>query len=250
MDKGTSRANFIFQNPETMNRDKQFKAVNSEGIMTPKVSGKEAIRNLLFFAVAIGLFYYVAKVLGIEGMREKVEAAGVLAPFLVVALKATTIVVVPLGGTPLYPLAGVIFGFWKGLGITLLGDAVGATIAFYVSRFFGTKLLGYLMAKSHAEMVMKLIDRMSDTKNYIRARLFFAGFPEIFAYASGLTRVSYWLFLPLHIGVHAIGASLLILFGDVLVTGSTWVAIMLSVAFSLLTLAGIFWFHANVTEAS
>ena len=221
-----------------------------KGEMTPQVSGKDALRNLLFLAIAIGVFYYVAKVLGIEGMREKVEAAGALAPVLVAALKATTIVVVPLGGTPLYPLAGVLFGFWKGLAITLAGDAIGAAIAFYISRLFGRKLLSYLMAKSHAEMVEKLIDRMGDTKNYIKARLFFAGFPEIFAYASGLTRVSFWLFLPLHIGVHAVGASILILFGEVLVTGKTSVAIILSVAFSLLTLAGIRYFHADLKRGA
>jgi len=223
---------------------------STAGSMMPEVSGREALRNLLFFALAIGIFYYISRYLGIEGLREKVGAAGAFAPLLVVLLKATTIVVVPLGGTPLYPLAGVLFGFWKGLAITLTGDAIGAAAAFYISRFFGRKLLRYLMAGSHADTVEKLIGRMSDAKNFIRARLFFAGFPELFAYAAGLTNVSFVLFLPVHILVHAVPAGIFVVFGDALVTGNFWLAMGVSIVISVLTFAGIAWFHADLKRSA
>jgi len=218
-------------------------------IETPP-SWKDALKGIIFISIAVGGFYLLTKIIGLENLRERVSEAGALAPLLIILAKATTIVVVPLGGTPIYPLAGVIFGFWKGLAITLIGDALGAGIAFWLSKIFGRRILRYFMARGNAETIEKLITRMGEPKMFLKARLYFAGFPELFAYASGLTSVSFFLFLPVHVGVHAIPAGLLIAFGDALVSGNLTAIISAGLAGSMLAGLGIWRFHADLAKSA
>jgi uncharacterized membrane protein YdjX (TVP38/TMEM64 family) len=217
---------------------------------TRKPSLTGVLTNLLFLVVTLGVVYYVAVHLGIADLRSKVEQAGVFAPILVIILKATTIVVVPLGGNPIYPISGALFGFWEGWGLTILGDALGASIAFYLSRFFGQNILRYVMGRSQMPVVLKLLEQLSDTKTFIKTRLFFAGFPELFAYASGLTRVSFALFLPVYMSVMLLSSGLLVAFGDLILTQNIYVIAGIGIVSSILAVFGVYWFHENLTQGS
>ncbi|HEY4479370.1 MAG TPA: VTT domain-containing protein [Candidatus Paceibacterota bacterium] len=211
---------------------------------------KDLIKNLIFIAVAVGVAYFVTVRIGIDDIRASVESAGIFAPLIIVFLKATTIVVVPLGGTPLYPIAGALYGFWPALGITLMGDAIGSAIAFYLSRFFGKKILHFFMARNHMSMVEKLVEKASDTKVFLKARIFFTGFPELFAYAAGLTKIRMPVFLVIHVGIHAIPASLLVVFGNLLVAGNMKTILLVGLVSTLLAFGGIVWFHLNLTKGN
>jgi len=90
-------------------------------IEIPEVSLLEVARNIFFILLAVGVAYYVVTQIGLDGLREKVEHAGIYAPLLVIFLKTLTIVVAPLGGAPLFatsPLISVIeersstFTYW------------------------------------------------------------------------------------------------------------------------------------------
>src|SRR5690606_6899275 len=105
------------------------------------------------------------------------------------------------GGAILYPISGALFGFWQGLGIVLIGDALGSAACFYISRIFGTRIMKFFMTSDNFSMVEKIIERVSNKKTFVKARIFFTGFPELFAYASGFTRIPFWFFLPLHVGI-------------------------------------------------
>ena len=213
-------------------------------------SWRDVAKNLIFIAIAIGVAYFVTVSIGLDNLRLKVEAAGIFAPLIIILLKATTIVVVPLGGTPIYPIAGALWGFWQGLGITLIGDALGATIAFYLSRFFGQNILRFFMSREQMPVVKRLVEKGSEPRTFIKARLFFAGFPELFAYAAGLTKISYPIFIFAHMSVHSIGAALLVLFGELLVSGNLTVIVLVGLVFSALALGGVWWFHADLTKSN
>jgi len=221
-----------------------------DGLLTSKPSVKTVLTNLFFLAVTLGAVYFVAVHLGIEDLRGKVEEAGVFAPLLVIILKATTIVIVPLGGNPIYPIAGALFGFWEGWILALIGDALGATIAFYLSRIFGQKILRFVMGRSQMPTVLKLLEQLSNTDTFIKARLFFAGFPELFAYASGLTKVSYALFLPVYMSVMAISSGILVAFGEVILSKNIVVIVSVALISSALALFGVWWFHGNLKQGS
>src|SRR3989344_2731582 len=219
-------------------------------INSDKPSWKDVWKNLLFIGIALGAAYFVTVTVGIDNAREIVAEAGILGPLVIILLKATTIVFVPLGGTPLYPIAGALWGFWPALGITLIGDTLGATIAFYLSRIFGRQILHFFMSRQHLPVVEQLIEKGSEQKTFIKARLFFAGFPELFAYAAGLTKVSYPIFIFAYISVHAIAAALLVLFGDLLVSGNVTVIIIVGLISSALAFAGVWWFHSDLTKSN
>lgn len=211
---------------------------------------RDVLKSVVFIGIAIGVAYWVTVSVGIDTVRENVATAGIYGPLIIILLKATTIVVVPLGGTPLYPIAGAIFGFWQGLGITLIGDAIGATIAFYLSRYFGVSILHFFISRQHLPMIEKIVERVSQPKTFWKARLFFAGFPELFAYAAGLTKVSYLTFIFAYLSVHALGAALLVLFGEALVTGNILAFVAVGVVSTLLAAAGVWWFHADLKQAN
>ena len=197
-----------------------------------KPSWRDAAKNLLFIAIAIGVAYWVTVEVGIDDVRASVAHAGVYAPLIIILLKATTLVVVPLGGTP------------------LIGDILGSSIAFYLSRYFGRSILRFFMSSGQVPMVERLMEKMGERKTFIKAKLFFAGFPEIFAYAAGLTAVSFPFFLLVHIGVHAVGAALLVLFGEALVSGNTLAFIGVGIVSALLAFSGIWWFHADLKRSA
>lgn len=221
-----------------------------EPILSGEKSWRDVAKSIVFIAVAIGVAYFVTVSIGLDNLRLRVESAGIYAPLIVILLKATTIVVVPLGGTPIYPIAGALWGFWQGLGITLIGDALGATIAFYLSRFFGQKILHFFMSRQQMPIIEKLVLKGSEPKTFIKARIFFAGFPELFAYASGLTKISYPIFIFAHMSVHAVSASLLVLFGELLVSGNIKVMILAGLISSALAFAGVWWFHVDLTKGN
>ena len=215
-----------------------------------KPSWRDVAKNIAFIAIAIGAAYYVTVSVGIDDIRDTVETAGALGPLIVVLLKATTIVVVPLGGMPLYPIAGALFGFWKGLAITLIGDALGSTVAFYLSRLFGRRILHFFMSRQHLPMVEKLIERGSEIRTFLKARIFFAGIPELFAYAAGLTKISFFLFIIVHVGIHAIANAILVMFGHLLVSGNLWALVAAGAVSTGLALSGLWWFHLDMKRSN
>lgn len=109
---------------------------------------RDALVNMLWLGLTIGAIYLFARFLGVDELRERIAAAGIWGPLIVILLKASTLVIAPLGGSPLYPIAGAAFGFWRGFIYTFLGDLLGTTIAFYISRVFGRKIVQILCYKA------------------------------------------------------------------------------------------------------
>jgi uncharacterized membrane protein YdjX (TVP38/TMEM64 family) len=84
-------------------------------------------------------------------LRTWLMGFGPLAPLMYVLFYAAQILLAPLPGNFLAVLAGYLFGFWKGLLLSLLGLTVGACLAVLIARTFGRPLLERFF--SHAELV-------------------------------------------------------------------------------------------------
>ncbi len=199
----------------------------------------EVVRSFVFILITIGVAYYVTVSVGIDSLRETVLGAGLLGPLIIVLLKATTIVVAPLGGTPIYPISGALFGFWQGLGWVLLGDLLGATIAFYLSRFFGRSIIKFFVGRSQVPVVESLVSKGIGIKTLLKTRFFLAGFPEAFPYAFGLTTVSYPVFITIHMIFHIITDALLVMFGDLVVSADLTIVIATGLVSLLLAFIGV-----------
>jgi uncharacterized membrane protein YdjX (TVP38/TMEM64 family) len=229
-----------------MGKSVKMNIENTVNLTAPRF--RDFLKSLIFIAVAVGVAYYITVKVGIDDLRAAIHSAGIYSPLIVILLKATTIVVVPLGGAPIYAAAGAIWGFWPGLGLTIIGDILGSTVAFYLSRFFGRTIVNFMVPKEYLPVIDKLVTKLSRPKSYLQARIFFSGFMELFAYASGLTRVAYPVFIFIHIGVHVFTAALLVVFGDFLVSGSKLVLILTGLIASSLAAAGVWWFRSDLTK--
>ncbi len=235
----------------SMSMENNIENTEQNGISANKPpSLKDMMKNVAIILITIGIAYFLTITIGMDGLRVKVESAGVYAPFILILLKATTIVVAPLGGTIIYPIAGALFGFWKGLALTLLGDAIGSSIAFWISRRFGRSVLHYFTGSGQMPMLEKVVEQLGDRKKFIRARIFFAGFMDLFAYAAGLTKINFWFFLTVHITVHAFLVALYILFGDLLISGKFTMVAIVGVGSTLLAFLGAWFFHADLLRGN
>ncbi len=208
----------------------------------------EVLHNLLFIIVAVGAAYVVTVTIGIDRVREVVASAGLLGPLLIVLLKISTIIVVPLGGGPVYAIAGAVFGFWKGLLLTLIGDVLGFTAAFYISRVWGRSLVQFFVPKAQLATVENVLTRGSSLRPFIKARSAFAALPEVFAYTAGLSRVSFFVFLPVQVIPHIPIVLLVVFFGDALLAGNPAYLIGATALAAVLMIAGGWWFHHDVTR--
>lgn len=209
---------------------------------------RDAYKNLGFILITVGVAYGLTVSIGIDNLERLVAQAGVWGPLAVIALKMTTIIIVPLSGGPIYAIAGAAFGFWNGLAITFIGDVLGFSIAFYLSRFFGRKIINVFIPRAQSPFIEKFLTQGSVRKSFLKARLAFMGFPEVFAYAAGLTGVSFSLFIVAQMALHTPVAALVVLFGNALLTGNPLFFVSSAVMGILLAVAGGWWFKRDLVH--
>lgn len=206
----------------------------------------DALKNLAFILIAVGAAYGLTVSIGIDGLERLVKQAGVWGPLATIALKMTTIIVVPLSGGPIYAIAGAAFGFWKGFAVTLVGDVLGFSVAFYLSRFFGRKVIDALVPRTQLPFIERLLTQGSSPKSFLKARVAFSGFPEVFAYAAGLTRIPFLLFIVAQMLFHLPAAALVVLFGNAILTENPILFFGATVVAVLLAVAGGWWFKSDL----
>jgi uncharacterized membrane protein YdjX (TVP38/TMEM64 family) len=222
----------------------------TNGNLFDKPSWKEVARNITLIVVTIGIAYAITFYIGLDNLRERVSDTGIYSLLIIVILKMTTIVVAPLGGTIIYPLAGAIFGFWKGLALCLIGDTIGSSIAFGLSRKFGKSILRYFTSESQQPIIDKVISTLGEKKGFVKTRIFFSGFMDLFAYAAGLTKINFWFFIVVHIAIHSIYATLLVIFGDLLVSGNLLYISAVAIIGISLAIVGAWLFHLDLARAN
>ena len=207
-----------------------------------QMSRRELAENLFWLVMVLGAVYWFARFIGFEKIEEKVVALGIFGPLLLALLKASTLVFAPLGGAPLYPIAGALFGFSKGLAIMTAGDVVGASIAFWISRRFGARIAAYFLSKPGMRAAEEVLRYIGTTKGIVQARIFFAGFPEALHYAAGLTAISYLRYMIINIAIGLVPTALLVALGGVLVERTSAGALIgASLVASALGLVGAWW---------
>jgi uncharacterized membrane protein YdjX (TVP38/TMEM64 family) len=150
--------------------------------------------------VACGIaFFVIVQMIGPERLRDAVAAAGPLAPVVFVLLKALTIVVTPLSGTPLRLAAGALFGFWEGVGLSVLGGVLGGSANFWIARQYGRRVVARLLGPSALARVEPMLGRLSNWRALALARLVLAPLWDVLSYGVGLTRLRFTTYLAVAI---------------------------------------------------
>lgn len=206
----------------------------------------DAFKNLAFILITVGAAYWLIVSIGIDSLERIVAEAGIWGPLAVIALKMATIIIVPLSGGPVYAIAGAAFGFWQGFAITFVGDVLGFSAAFYLSRIFGRKIINVFVPRTQFPFIEKLLVQGSALKSFLKARLAFSGFPEVFAYAAGLTNIPFFIFIVAQMAFHMPFSALVVLFGNALLTGNPLFFIAATITALLLAVVGGWWFHRDL----
>ena len=160
---------------------------------------KEKILEFAWLIVVIGLFVVSIKLIRSGELEAYVASFGIWAPIAVFILKISTLVIAPLGGFPLYVIAGALFGSWYGFLICFIADVVGTSICFLLSRHYGTRVLGFFVGAENMGRVERIVNIVHNKWSFVRTRLLFSSSPEFFAYGVGLTRVSFWFFFIINL---------------------------------------------------
>jgi uncharacterized membrane protein YdjX (TVP38/TMEM64 family) len=99
--------------------------------------------------IIVVLFLFIGSLLLIRNgqLQEIVSSLGIWAPAILILLKISTLVVAPLGGNPIYIISGALYGSWAGFAIVMLGDILGSSICFWISRRFGERVVRALASE-------------------------------------------------------------------------------------------------------
>lgn len=161
----------------------------------PKV---EKVIEILWLLVGLSLLFGAVWLIRSGELEPLLKSFGIWAPIVLVLLKATTLVVAPLGGSPFYLVSGALFGPMNGFLLVLLGDAIGSSICFLISRRYGGHVIKFFAGKRNYEKINQAVVLLENTTSFLKARLAFSGGPELLAYAAGLSQLSYKKFFTLH----------------------------------------------------
>ena len=160
-----------------------------------KSNPRTIIIEFIWVIVIIALFVLSVQLTKDRSLQNQFVSFGIWAPIIFVLLKISTLVMAPLGGTPLYLVAGSVFGNYNGLILSLLGDVLGFTICFLLSRFYGPKVIKIFTGDRFFKKIVNTVSVLKNTKSFIKARVVFVGMPEVLAYASGLSQINFSTFI-------------------------------------------------------
>ena len=85
---------------------------------------------------------------------------------------------------------GVVYGFWVGMIIGIVGSAIGTTISFYLSRLLGRKVVTLLVSEKQIDKIGNLLE--GNTSTIVLLALYIVPSPkDFFAYFLGLTNLKF-----------------------------------------------------------
>ncbi|MGE3911167.1 MAG: TVP38/TMEM64 family protein [Chloroflexota bacterium] len=154
-----------------------------------------AIISVVGFVLCGIAFFLMVQAIGPDRLQDWVVSAGPLAPVAYVLLKAATLIVTPLSGTPLRLAAGVLFGFWEGVALSVLAGVLGGSANFWIARRYGRGVVARLLGPRTLARVEPMLDRLADWRALALARVVLAPLWDVLSYGVGLTRLRYRTYL-------------------------------------------------------
>ena len=107
------------------------------------------------------------------------------------------IIISMIPGQALQFAAGLLYGFWAGFLISLVGAVAGTVVTYYLARFLGRDAMHVLFGKGHIE---DYLEKINSKKGYMLVFLIYLipGVPkDLCSYAAGLSNMKLKAFLIL-----------------------------------------------------
>lgn len=171
-----------------------------------------------------------------EAIRDFVSQFGVFAPLAFIMLQILQVIITPFSHYAVSIAGGFIFGTWQGFIYNWIGRVIGTTIAFYLARIFGRKIIKHIVKK---ETIQKYDYIFENGKLLLFLAYFLPVFPDDeLSYLAGLSAMNPRIFLPLMAIGHISGSLALAYIGN----GIQSIKEPMFIILSLVTLIGGIWF--------
>lgn len=175
-----------------------------------------------------------------DALFAAMEAAGWQAPFFYILAQIVQVFVFIIPGDVVQFAGGYLFGFWGGLGLSLLGISLGSILNFGLARWLGRSFVETLFKK---ETVDSMEDFLASPRFQVVFFLLFAipGLPgkDLLCYVAGISRLKPLAFLGITMTARIpglVGSSLL---GSSVSAGDTLVAIIVGILVAVCFLTGL-----------
>lgn len=209
-------------------------------LANPKVRRRLLSVTALFVAAALIAIEFITGDLDVEDIREWIRDLGPWGPVLLITVLAVAMVVAPIPNPPFMIAAGIAWGTLLGVVYAVIGQLIGSVIIFWLSRRFGRQLIPRLIGEEGASRVDRLATRMGPQLVFWW-RMMPVSF-DFAAYAAGLTRMSFPLFVGLVLAGSILPTTVVVGFGDSF--GKSWEAVAVTgaiIAVSMLVLTSLLY---------
>ncbi|AXG10382.1 TVP38/TMEM64 family protein [Haloplanus rubicundus] len=193
--------------------------------------------GLLLVGAAVLLRRQIAFLTDAEAARAYVRGFGVWAPLALIVLQALQVVLAPVPGQVLAAVAGYLFGPWWGTLYNVVGIGIGSAAAFWLSRRFGRTYVERMVA----EDALATFDGFVERRGLLSLLVLFLipGLPDdAICFVGGLTPIRLRKLVVVAVVGRAPAFFLANVFGDLIATGDTEVAIGLLVLLTGLSALG------------
>ncbi len=199
--------------------------------------------------VAVTVLTLVAlTAVGTERLQGLVAHVGPWAPAVYIALKASTYVVAPLGGSPLHVSAGALFGLGYGTLYSLAGDVMGGCVNFWIARLLGRRVVMRFVGQQGMGRIDGFYRELGGWRALLFSRLFLSSVYDFISYAAGLTSLAFRRYLVITATGGVVPTLLFVAIGAS-VAGTRWMLLLAYGGLALLCLAPLM-LHRRVPGAS
>ena len=161
---------------------------------------RQALRLMLAVVVALGVLVALDQAVerlspwDYDDFERWMEGLGAWGPVIYVLFFAASMVIAPIPTTPAPLVAAAAWGAAAGLGYTLLGGAIGASVAFWIARRWGRGLYERFLPAKVVAQIDGVAERLA-LRALIGLRLFPVLGVDVVSYAAGLTGIRYRTYL-------------------------------------------------------
>lgn len=168
--------------------------------------------SLVVLLIAIAI-WFVNRV-GIDQIRTNVAQFGIWAPFMILLLRLTSIVVPALPGTAYAVLSGALFGFLQGFIVIAIADFLACATNFFIARRYGRGVVQRLVGKRFMDRLDRWSQKYLEGNFFLMTGALMTSFFDYICYAAGLSRMPWKRFMS------ALGLSIVIVKPPVVAVGA------------------------------
>lgn len=183
------------------------------------LQGRSGTIAIVFGLIALFVFHKI----GTESplvpwLRTMVEQAGPWAPLVFVLVRSSTYIIAPLSIPLLDITAGVLFGIWQGVALSLAGQTLGGSVNYWIAHVFGRPGIERFAGRRGSAKLDELYEKVHGWQGLLFARLLLANVYDFISYVAGLTRLRYRDYLWVTIVGGIPGTAFGVAVGDIFLT--------------------------------